>query len=191
MHKMKERIQAIIEESIKTKRTIPLDAILQVAEKIIHAYQQGGKILVCGNGGSAADAQHMAGEFVNRFKQERRPWPCLALTTDTSILTAISNDYSYDQVFSKQVEAYGQKDDILIGISTSGNSKNIIKAVEVAKKRGILTICFLGRGGILKEICDLPLSVNSSDTPRIQESHILMMHIITELVEEVLVHQNS
>ncbi len=128
----------------------------------------------------------MAGEYVNRFKIEREPWPCLALTTDTSILTAIGNDYSYDQIFSKQVEAYGEKGDVLIGISTSGNSKNIMKAVEFARKKGMFVIGFLGRGGLLKEMCNLPITVDSSSTPRIQESHILIMHAITEIVEEAL-----
>lgn len=179
----------MIEESITTKKTIQVDAIAKAASIVIEAYKNKGKILVCGNGGSAADAQHMAGEFVNRFKIERQPWPCLALTTNTSILTAIGNDYSYDQIFSKQVEAYGKPGDILLGISTSGNSKNVIKAVETAEKQGMFTICFLGRGGTLKDLCDLPIIVDSQNTPRIQESHILMMHMITELVEEALVKE--
>lgn len=184
---MQEKIKKIIEESINAKKEIPMELVEKACEIVTEKYKQGGKILVCGNGGSAGDAQHMAGEFVNRFKFERKPLPCLALTTDTSILTSISNDYSFDEVFSKQVEANGNKNDVLVGISTSGSSKNIIKAVETAKNKGIFTICLLGKdGGILKGLCDLPIIVKSNETPRVQESHILIIHIICELVEEAL-----
>lgn len=184
---MKDKIKEIIQESINAKSNLPVELVEKACAIIIDSYRKGGKILVCGNGGSAGDAQHMAGEFVNKFKIERKPLPCLALTTDTSILTSISNDYSFDEVFSKQVEAYGKAGDIFIGISTSGNSKNVIKAVETARKNGIFTICLLGRdGGILKDKCDLSIIVNSNDTPRIQESHILIIHLICEIVESEL-----
>lgn len=184
---MYKRIEKIIEESIEAKRKLPISSIYQAYQVISERYKKGGKLLICGNGGSAADAQHMTGEFVNRFKIERKPFSCLALTTDTSIMTAIGNDYGFDDIFSKQVEANGLEGDILLGISTSGNSKNIIKAVEIAKGKGIYTIGFLGGdGGKLKGICDLPLIVPSSNTPRVQEGHELMMHIICELVEEEL-----
>lgn len=186
---MKEEIESMIYESIRTKSNIPIDLVKQACEKILECYQNTGKMLLCGNGGSAADSQHIAGEFVNKFKIERNPWPCLALTTDTSVLTAIGNDYSFDEVFSKQVEAYGKQGDILVGISTSGNSKNIIQAVESAKRKGLFTICLLGKdGGILKNHCDLAIIVPSNDTPRIQESHILILHIICEIVEKNLVN---
>lgn len=184
---MEEIIKMLIQESIEVKKTLPVNDIARAAQRILEAYKEGGKILICGNGGSAADAQHMAGEFINRFKIERNPWPCIALTTDTSILTAIGNDYSFDEIFSKQVKALGSREDILIGISTSGNSKNILKAVESAKEKGIFTICFLGnQGGKLGGICDLPIIVNSKNTPRIQESHLLIMHCICEIVEKEL-----
>ena len=184
---MYKRIEQIIEESIEAKKKLPIGQIISAYQAIVERYKKGGKLLICGNGGSAADAQHMAGEFVNRFKIERKSFPCLALTTDTSIMTAIGNDYGFDDIFSKQVEANGLEKDILLGISTSGNSKNIVKAVETAKRMGLYTICFLGNdGGKLAKICDLPLIVPSYDTPRIQEGHELVMHILCELVEEEL-----
>ena len=184
---MYKRIEKIIEESIEVKKKLPIRQIISAYQAIVERYKKGGKLLICGNGGSAADAQHMAGEFVNRFKIERKSFPCLALTTDTSIMTAIGNDYGFDDIFSKQVEANGLERDILLGISTSGNSKNIVKAVETAKRMGLYTICFLGNdGGKLAKICDLPLIVPSYDTPRIQEGHELVMHILCELVEEEL-----
>lgn len=185
----KEIIRKIIQESIEAKKLIPIETINKACDIILESYKKGNKILVCGNGGSAGDAQHMAGEFVNRFKIERKPWPCLALTTDTSVITAIGNDYSFDEIFSKQVEAYGNKGDILLGISTSGNSVDVIRAVETAKQKGIFSICLLGKdGGKLNDICDLPIIVASNDTPRIQESHILIIHIICELIEKELVN---
>jgi len=184
---MNSEIKKIIQDSISVKNSLPLEEIELACNKVIELYRKGGKLLVCGNGGSAADAQHMAGEFINRFKIERTPLPCIALSTDTSTLTAISNDYSFDEVFSKQVQAHGNPGDILIGISTSGNSKNIIRAVEIAKEKNMFTICLLGKdGGILKDKCDLPIMVSSDDTPRIQESHILIIHILCEIVEKKL-----
>lgn len=187
MHK--EKITELINNSIETKKTLPVHDIQRAIEIIIKSYTTGGKILVCGNGGSAADAQHMSGEFLNRFKIERAPWPCIALTTDTSTITAIGNDYSFDDVFSKQVEAHGKEGDIFIGISTSGKSKNVIKAVESAKRKKMISIGILGNdGGYLGKLCDLSIIVNSKDTPRIQESHTLIMHIICEIVEKELVN---
>ena len=189
---MIKKIEEIIQESIEAKKLLPIKEIEKAYQAIVKSYMQGKKLLVCGNGGSAADAQHMAGEFVNRFKLERNPLPCMALTTDTSILTAIGNDYGFDDIFSKQVQAYGQEGDILLGISTSGNSKNVVRAVETAKSKSLYTICFLGNdGGKLKNVCDLPIIVPSYNTPRIQECHELIMHILCELVEKKLFGEYS
>ncbi len=155
-----------------------------IASEIISSIKDGNKLMICGNGGSAADAQHMAAEFVNRFLKERKPLPAIALTTDTSNLTSIANDYSFDDVFLKQVEAIGKKGDVLIGISTSGNSSNVFKALDKAKSMGIKTVGFLGKnGGKIKEVCDLVLIVPSDSTPRIQEVHGFIIHVICEIVE--------
>ena len=158
--------------------------IAQAADLIIEAYKQGRKLLLCGNGGSAADAQHIAAELVGRFKKERRGLPAIALTTDTSIMTAVANDYWYDLLFARQVEALGDKGDVLIGISTSGNSVNIIRAVETANFKGLRTIGFLGSdGGKLKDLVEFPLIVPSQDSDRVQEIHILIGHIICHLID--------
>lgn len=158
--------------------------IAQAAEIIINAYKNGNKLLLCGNGGSAADAQHIAGELVGRFKKERKGLPAIALTTDSSIMTALANDYWYDLLFSRQVEALGQEGDVLIAISTSGNSKNIIRAVETANFKGLKTIGFLGGdGGKLKDLVDASLVVDYKGSARVQEVHILMAHIICGLVD--------
>jgi len=163
------------------------DNLKRSIEIITNALKNGSKILICGNGGSAADAQHFAAEIVGRFKLERNGFPAIALTTDTSILTAIGNDYGFDNIFKRQVEALGKEGDVLVGISTSGNSENVIMAVEQAKKMGIYTIGLLGKsGGILKDIVDLSLVVPSDNTPRIQECHLTMYHIICEEVEKNL-----
>jgi len=164
------------------------DVIARAAEIIIDSYRRGGKLLLIGNGGSAADAQHIAGELVGRFKKERRALPALALTTNTSILTALGNDYSYDVVFARKVEAFANHNaDILMAISTSGNSPNILKAVEAAHKKEIRVIALTGRGGgKLKDMADLPIIVPSDDTQRIQETHITIGHIICDLVESGL-----
>ncbi len=160
------------------------DKILLAAETILNCLLHGNKVLLCGNGGSASDSQHIAAEFVNRFKMERRPLPAIALTTDTSILTAIANDYSFDEVFKKQVEALGSLGDVLIGISTSGNSKNVIAALKKAKEKGIITIGLTGKGKCqMDEICDINIKVESKDTPRIQEVHIFLGHVICDIVE--------
>ena len=164
---------------------LDFDLIENIAHRIIDAIKKGGKLLICGNGGSAADAQHMAAEFVNRFLKERKPLPAIALTTDTSNLTRIANDYSFKEVFSKQVEAIGERGDVLIGISTSGNSKNVLRAMEVARSLGIETIGLLGRdGGRIKDVCDLTFIVPSFSTPRIQEVHGFVIHAICGIVED-------
>jgi len=150
------------------------------------ALKSGNKILLFGNGGSAADCQHIAAEFVNRFQMERRPLPAIALTTDTSIITSIGNDYSYEEIFSKQVQALGKKGDIALGISTSGNSPNVIKAALEAKESGLSIIGFSGSKGKLKEISNFPFCVNSDTTARIQEVHILLAHILCDLTERIL-----
>lgn len=166
---------------------ILLDVIQRATEKAIDVYRNGGKTLIAGNGGSAADAQHMAGEFVSRFYFDRPGMPSLALSTDTSVLTAIGNDYGYDQVFSRQIEANGNEGDMFIGISTSGNSKNIINAVAACKSKNIITVVLTGQdGGALDGACDYCIKVPSTVTPRIQESHTLIGHIICSAVEEAI-----
>jgi len=161
--------------------------IAHICPKIEEALRNGNKIMLAGNGGSAADCQHIAAEFVGRFKLERKSYPAIALTTDTSIITAIANDYSFDTIFSRQVQGLGKKGDILFGISTSGNSANIISAVEVAKKRSIFTVGLLGKdGGALKCLVDLPITVPVQNTARVQECHILIGHIICDIVENDL-----
>jgi D-sedoheptulose 7-phosphate isomerase len=163
------------------------DKLKNAIEIIYNALKSGNKILICGNGGSAADAQHFAAELVGRFKLERRGFPAIALTTDTSILTALGNDYGFDIIFERQVEALGKEGDVLVGISTSGNSENVIRAVNKAKEMGIYTIGLLGKGGgKLKDIVDLALIVPSNDTARIQECHLTIYHVICEEVEKRL-----
>lgn len=181
-------IQEILEDSINIKRQAfreNSDKLEKVAVIIVDALRAGKKILICGNGGSAADSQHIAAEFIGRFQKERQALAAIALNTDTSILTALSNDYGFDVIFSRQVEALGNQGDIFLGISTSGNSRNVVKAMEVAKQRGMATMALTGQGGgKLGEIADIFLAVPSNITARIQESHIIMAHVICELVEE-------
>ncbi|MBN1931460.1 MAG: D-sedoheptulose 7-phosphate isomerase [Desulfobacterales bacterium] len=161
--------------------------ILDAGRKLAETLENGRRILVCGNGGSAADAQHFAAEIVGRFEKERRAWPAVALTTDTSILTAIANDYSYDDIFARQIEGLGSSGDALIGISTSGNSKNIIKAVEKAKQIHMETILLLGKdGGMLMTTADNIIVVPSISTARIQEVHAFILHVWAEFIEETL-----
>ena len=161
------------------------DKIEAAAQMAIQTLKAGNKIILFGNGGSAGDAQHIAAELTGRYKTERRGLPGIALTTDTSALTAIGNDYGYDQVFSRQVEALAQKGDLLIGISTSGNSQNVIKALSLASEMGLKTIGMSGRsGGGMNECCDINLIIPSDDTPRIQEMHITIGHIICQLIDE-------
>jgi D-sedoheptulose 7-phosphate isomerase len=163
--------------------------ILEAAQAIAHAFKAGRKVLLFGNGGSAADAQHIAAEFMNRFQIERPPLPAIALTTDTSILTSISNDYTFDEVFSKQVKALGKKGDIAIGISTSGNSANVLKAFRAAKKMGMITIAITAEGGKMASNADIPLAVPSRSIPRIQEAHIAIGHILCDLTDTLLFRQ--
>ena len=162
-----------------------MDVIQLMAERCKEALKAGNKVLFCGNGGSAADAQHLAAELIGRFQKERRSLASIALTTDTSILTAVANDYGYDEVFARQVEGLGRSGDVLIGISTSGNSANVVKAALKARDTGMHTIAFTGEGGgKLKDICDITFVVPSKVTARIQEMHIMVGHIICELVEK-------
>jgi D-sedoheptulose 7-phosphate isomerase len=164
--------------------------IERAAGLITTAFSAGRKLLLCGNGGSAADAQHIAAEFVGKYLQERRPLPCHALTTNTSSLTAISNDYGYDFVFSRQVEAFGDSGDVFFGITTSGNSRSVLEAATTAKRRGMLTIGLTGEGGgKLKPLVDVCICVPSKAVPRIQEAHITIGHVICELVESTLFPQ--
>jgi D-sedoheptulose 7-phosphate isomerase len=184
------RVSDRVRESIEVKRSILeddrlMDLTQRVAELCVRALNCGAKLILFGNGGSAADAQHLAAELTGRYLRERRALPAIALTTNTSCLTAIGNDYSYDQVFSRQIEGLGKTGDIAIGISTSGNSKNVILALRVARKLGLTTIGMTGTtGGILSSEADYCLCIPSDQTPRIQEAHILLGHILCELIEE-------
>lgn len=187
---MTEKIKNIVAASIDVKTKVLNDnamiaRIEEVAALIAKQFKAGNKVLLCGNGGSAADAQHLAAEFTGRFYHDREPLPAEALHVNTSFLTAVANDYSYDQIYQRAIKAQGKAGDILIGISTSGNSKNILLAQEEAKKRGMIVISLTGEtGGKMKDTCDYLFNVPSTDTPRIQESHILIGHIICQLVEE-------
>jgi len=164
--------------------------ILAVGDRLADCLRHGGKILLCGNGGSAADCQHLAAEFTGRFKAERAPLAALALTTDSSALTCIGNDYGFDQVFARQVQALGRPEDCLIGISTSGRSPNVLHAMAVARERGLSTIGLLGRdGGDLAPLCDLAVIVPGTDTARIQEAHLFIEHAWCALVEHALTQQ--
>ncbi len=187
METIDDIIRRIFRESIQVKETFlrdNLERVARVVDVITEALKKGNKILLFGNGGSAADAQHIAGEFVNRFLIERPPLPAIALTTDTSVLTSIGNDYDFTEVFSKQVRALGQEGDIAWGLSTSGGSVNVIRALEAAKKMGLVTIGFTGRdGGSVGMIADYHLNVPSNVTPRVQEVHIVVAHAICELVD--------
>lgn len=188
---MIKSIEDQINDSIELKRMLLsndlLGCVKMAAELIILAYKSGGKVLFCGNGGSAADAQHLAAELVGRFKRERKALPAMALHTNTSALTAIANDYDYSDVFVRQIEAFGRPGDVLVGLSTSGKSANVLKALDYAKKKGLKTIGFTGRkADTMSSLCDVLLSVPSEDTPRIQEVHMLWGHIICGLVEDGL-----
>lgn len=189
---MESKIKSVIQSSIDLKNKVLNDAeLIQTIEKIvnqiIHCYENGGKVLFCGNGGSAADAQHLAAELSGRFYFDRHPLFAEALHVNTSYITAVANDYGFDEVFARLVLAMGSKDDILIGLSTSGNSANILRAFNEANSLGMITIGFTGlSGGQLKEKCTYLLNIPSIDTPRIQEVHIMLGHIICELVEEKL-----
>jgi len=163
------------------------DDIVKISSLCIDSIKSGGKILIFGNGGSAADAQHIAAELVGRYKSERKGLPAVALTTDTSALTSIGNDFGYDQIFQRQIEALAKPEDIVIGISTSGNSSNVISALKLSKKIGCKTIGLSGNdGGDMNKICDVNILVPASDTPRIQEMHILIGHTLCQLIEQSL-----
>lgn len=164
--------------------------IALLAQRLIETLKIGNKLLIMGNGGSAADAQHFAGEIVSRFRMERPGLPAIALSTDTSIITAIGNDYGFERIFSRQVEALAAPGDAVIGISTSGNSPNVQKGLEVARAAGCSTIGLLGKdGGSIKAHCDIPLIIPSNDTPRVQEGHIAVIHILCDLIEQGLFGQ--
>lgn len=185
-----EKIKNIIQASIDVKQQVLknndlLQTVAAVADVIVKALQNGNRIYFCGNGGSAADAQHLAAEFSGRFYTDRKALPAEALHCNTSYLTAVANDYSYEVVYARLIDGIGTKNDVLVGLSTSGNSGNIVKAFEVAREKGIVTVGFTGaNGGAMKALCDFLINVPSTDTPRIQESHILLGHIICQLVEE-------
>ena len=188
---MKNMISRQVSDSIRVIELLLeekyMNQIEAIAECIIFAYKNGNKVILCGNGGSASDAQHIEGELVGRFKMERRALPAIAITANSSTVTAISNDYGYENLFKRMIEAHGTTGDVLLGISTSGNSANILAAVEQARKIGMITIGFLGKsGGSLNKMVDFPLVIPSDDTPRIQECHILIGHIICDLVEKGL-----
>jgi D-sedoheptulose 7-phosphate isomerase len=184
------KIRNIIEASVLVKQQILSDEALQqkienAVSTIVQSFNAGNKVLFCGNGGSAADAQHLAAEFSGRFYKDRKALPSEALHCNTSYLTAVANDYSFDSIYSRIIDGIGNNGDVLVGLSTSGNSANILKAFEVAKSKGVITIGLTGStGGQMKQVSDILLNVPSNDTPRIQESHIMIGHIICQLVEE-------
>ena len=185
-----KKIKEIISSSIETKQRLLSDetllkTICDTVDVIVKTFKGGKRVYFCGNGGSAADAQHLAAEFSGRFYKNRKALPAEALHCNTSYLTAVANDYSFDDIYSRLIDGIGEEGDILIGLSTSGNSKNIIKAFETAMKKGMLTIAFTGEtGGNIKPLCDQLINIPSADTPRIQECHIMVGHIICQLVEE-------
>jgi D-sedoheptulose 7-phosphate isomerase len=187
---MSEKIKAIINASVDVKQRVLKDEKLlktteQIVDAMVSALQTGSRVYFCGNGGSAADAQHLAAELSGRFYTDRHALRAEALHCNTSYLTAVANDYNFDMIYARLIEGIGDAGDILIGLSTSGNSENILKAFETAKQKGMITIGFTGEsGGKLKSVCDFIINIPSTDTPRIQESHILFGHIICQLVEE-------
>lgn len=189
---MKEKISNIISQSITCKQQILsnedlLNTIENCVHTIVNAFKNKNKVLFCGNGGSAADAQHLAAEFSGRFYTDRIALPAEALHCNTSYITAVANDYSYDVIYSRMIQGIGNEGDILVGLSTSGNSKNIVEAFKMAKEKKMITIALTGEtGGQMKDLCNYLLNIPSKDTPRIQESHIMVGHIICELVETQL-----
>lgn len=187
---MKEKIRKAFEESISVKQQFVndnLDTIIEVSKILAETFNRGGKLILFGNGGSATDASHIAAEFVNRLKRERPALPAIALTTDMAIVTSIANDYDFSDVFVRQLKALAQEGDVVIAISTSGSSPNVIKAVEVAKKKKLKTIAFTGaKGDRLASKTDYVFAVPSTNTPRIQETHITLGHVLCQMVEEIL-----
>ncbi len=187
---MDKLIQKRFKESAEVKGRFlkeSLSKLLEAIKLVSHTFEAGNKLFFFGNGGSAADAQHMVAEFVNRYIMDRPPLPAIALTTDTSILTSVSNDMAFTDIFSRQIKALGKEGDVAIGISTSGNSPNVIKAFEVAREMGMKTVALTGNdGGVLAKLADISLIVPSNSTPRIQETHILIGHLLCEMVEHQL-----
>jgi D-sedoheptulose 7-phosphate isomerase len=186
-----KQIISYLEESVEIKNKLLndkecLSIISQVSELLIETFRNGNKVILAGNGGSAGDAQHIAAEFVSRFYFDRPGLPAIALTTDTSMITAIANDYGYENLFSRQVQAQGRSGDVFIGISTSGNSKNVVKAIHEAKSLGVVTVALCGEGGELPNIADYAIRVPSSSTPYIQECHICVGHVMCGIVERVI-----
>ena len=192
---MRDQIRDILLESIHVKEELlrtAIGQIVEVTELTIECLKKGGKVILFGNGGSASDSQHIAAELVGRFKRDRAGLPAIALTTNTSILTAVANDYGYDVVFAKQVEALAQKNDLIIGISTSGKAKNVACGIRQAKKMGLKTIALTGGdGGDLAKLADLSVLVPSSVTARIQEAHITIGHAICDIVEQTLFQEEK
>jgi len=184
---MKDHVVKLFKESCRVKEAFlndNLGKLVKVIEVLTAALKAGNKIMIFGNGGSAADAQHIAAEFVNRFIIERPPLPAIALTTDTSVITSIGNDYDFSEIFAKQIRALGQEGDVAWGISTSGNSPNVLKGLEMAKKLGMITLALTGKdGGPIAQMADFSLNVSASSTARIQETHITAGHVICELVD--------
>jgi len=187
---MKEKVRKAFEESISVKQQFideNLDSIIEVAKILAETFNKGGKLILFGNGGSATDASHIAAEFVNRLKRERPALPAIALNTDMAIVTSIANDYDFSDIFVRQLKAIAQEGDVVIAISTSGNSPNVIKAVEIAKKKKLKTIAFTGaKGDRLASKTDYAFAVPSTNTPRIQETHITLGHVLCQMVEEIL-----
>lgn len=187
---MRDRVKDILMESIQVKEELlhnseAISKIMEISEIVVDALKNGGKLILFGNGGSASDSQHIAAELIGRFRKDRVAMPAIALTTNTSVLTSLANDYGYEIVFAKQVEALGNKNDVAIGISTSGKAKNVTAAIKQAKKMGLKTVALTGGdGGEIAKLADLSLLVHSSVTARIQEAHITIGHIICEMVED-------
>lgn len=194
---MTQKITDILKASVSVKEKLMQDTVLlatiqTLVEKIVNAFNNGNKVLFCGNGGSAADAQHLAAEFSGRFYTDRNPLPSEALHCNTSYLTAVANDYGYEFVYSRLLKGMGREGDLIVGLSTSGNSGNILNAFEQARKMGVITVGFTGdTGGKMKDMSDYLVNVPSNDTPRIQECHITVGHIICQLVEELLFPVNA
>lgn len=187
---MKEKILKAFEDSVNVKQKFVyenIDTIIEVSKLIADCFSKGGKLLIFGNGGSSTDASHIAGEFVNRFTKDRPPFPAIALNTDMAVLTSIANDYDFSEIFSRQIKAFAQDGDVAIAISTSGNSPNVLKAVDAAKRKKIKTIAFTGaKGDKLASKTDYVFAVPSAVTPRIQETHNVLGHVICQMVEEIL-----
>lgn len=189
---MKNKIFNLIKENIETAQVYlqsekEINILSEVIKKIVNCYKKNKKLIIFGNGGSAADAQHFVAELVGRFKKERKPLKAISLTTNTSTITALANDYGYDVSFSRQLEAFAEEGDVVVGLSTSGNSINVLKAIELAKSLGCITVGLTGeKGGKLREMVDYCISVPTNDTPRIQELHVMIIHIICDLVEQEL-----